>query len=230
MLNSSRVDPRVRPAEFGFSKVLTMILYALVSGLIAGLLTLFDLDRTFYIPQAADKKRRLLLWWWGFIAANAFLASMAYYLVIELGLIEDVPALARAFVVGVAYLAIVRVKFATVDIKGEEVPVGIEIFYSAARRFFYRRIHRIAKEARYEETYELASRSDLEELATRVTLAISQDPLLDLPDKQLVKGWVKRVVAEVGADDLSARLVLADYYLSEQLPDDLRMPARGTSK
>jgi len=42
-------------------------LEAVVAVLTAALLTLFDLDRTFYVPRAVPRKAALRLWWWSFI-------------------------------------------------------------------------------------------------------------------------------------------------------------------
>ena len=42
-----------------------------IAGITAALLTLFDLDRVFYVPARVQRKVVLYLWWWGFILVNA---------------------------------------------------------------------------------------------------------------------------------------------------------------
>jgi hypothetical protein len=43
--------------------------------IVSALFTLFDLDRTFYIPSTTQRKVILYSWWWGFIFANGLLAA-----------------------------------------------------------------------------------------------------------------------------------------------------------
>lgn len=50
----------------------------LVTGATAALLTLFDLDRTFYVPSRAERKMALYSWWVGFIIINGVLAILLY--------------------------------------------------------------------------------------------------------------------------------------------------------
>lgn len=47
----------------------------LIAFLASALLTLFDLDRTFYVPSATKSKVILYGWWWSFVAANGILAN-----------------------------------------------------------------------------------------------------------------------------------------------------------
>jgi hypothetical protein len=41
-----------------------------VAGMTAALLTLFDLDRTFYLPSKVPRKVALWAWWWGRLQRN----------------------------------------------------------------------------------------------------------------------------------------------------------------
>jgi hypothetical protein len=49
-----------------------------IAFVVSALLTLFDLDRTFYVPSNTQRKAPLYAWWWGFILANG-LASASLY-------------------------------------------------------------------------------------------------------------------------------------------------------
>src|SRR5713101_9085313 len=124
---------------------------ALVAGAIAALLTLFELDRTFYIPKAVPRKIALNAWWWGFVTANGLLAGWLYTIVSDLEMVQGVNTNLRGSAVGFGYLALVRLKIVTVKLQGSDVPVGLDGTYEGAKAFFFRRINRIAREARIQE-------------------------------------------------------------------------------
>src|SRR6266571_7651916 len=82
-----------------------------VAALTAGILTLLDLDRTFYIPSATPQKLLLYVWWWGFVVANGLLAAILYF---ELSVYEPFAGMQEpvaAFAIGLSYLAVLRLKF-----------------------------------------------------------------------------------------------------------------------
>lgn len=191
-----------------------------VAGVTAALLSLFDLDRTFYVPAKTQRKLGLYSWWWGFILANGVLAAGLYGILGEVEALGGMPPLLRAIIIGIAYLALIRAKFTTFNIQGRDVPFGLEAFYEAGKQFVYRRINRIAKEARYEETAELANTLSLEELGSRAKLSIEQDSLLSTEDKRTAKAWLLRVLQDPNSSDLDKRLTLADFILSGQRSSD----------
>lgn len=84
----------------------------------------------------------------------------------------------------------------------------------------YKRINRIAKEARYEDTTELANTLPLEELGSRARLSIEQDSLLSTDDKRMTKAWLLRVLQDPNSGDLDKRLTLADFIPSGQRSSD----------
>src|SRR5258706_12683431 len=161
----------------------------IVAGIISSVLTLFDLDRTFYIPQRVQSKITLYLWWWGFIVINGVLAGLLYTSVGNMESLKTYPSLLRAGAVGIGYLTIVRLKFTTFNIRGTDVPAGFELFYEAAKNFAYKRINIIAKVARSDETIEMANHYTLEQLTNRAKLSIKQDQLLKLEDKGRLLQW-----------------------------------------
>jgi hypothetical protein len=61
---------------------------ALVAGATAVLLTLVDLDKTFYVPRRTSRKVVLYSWWWLFVLANGGLAIAFYGLVVSLAALE----------------------------------------------------------------------------------------------------------------------------------------------
>ncbi len=192
----------------------------LIAGFTASILTLFDLDRTFYIPAKFEKKLVLYSWWWGFIVINGLLAAA---LLAALGndILNNFNPFLRAVTVGIGYLAIIRAKLTTFSIQGTEVPFGFELAYEAAKSFAYKRINSIAKEARTAETIELSTKCTLEELANKAKLSVSQDQLLEPEDKNKIKQWILKVIQDNASDDMAKRQALSSYLLSNQIPFDL---------
>jgi hypothetical protein len=192
-----------------------------VAGTTAALLTLFDLDRTFYIPSKLPSRLALRAWWWGFVLANGLLAASLYAVLGDLEILQRVHPLLRAMLIGIGYLAFIRAKLTTFNLKGTDVPAGIEVFYEGAKGYVYRRINRIAKVARFTETTQMAKETPLEDLLSRARLSIEQDVLLDPSDKRAAKAWLLRVVQDDHATAPEKALALADFILSGQKSSDV---------
>src|SRR6266446_1864216 len=128
---------------------------------LASLLTLFDLDRTFYIPSKVAKKLQLWGWWWFFVLANGALACLVYLWAKDVDLLKAMNPWLRAVAVSLAYLSILRAKVTTFEVQGKPIPAGIELFYEGAKGFVFKRINQIAKLARRDETTVLANRDTL---------------------------------------------------------------------
>lgn len=187
-----------------------------VSGAVAFFLTLVDLDRTFYIPAKVPQKISRYLWWFSFPIGNGILAALLYAVLGDLPALSSMPTWLRALTVGAGYLALVRLKLTTFDMKGKEIPFGLELVYEGAKAFAYKRINRIAMTARFNETVELADRHNLGDLTARVKLAIEQNSLLSPEDRTRLKGWLVRTLQDVNSTEVEKRQVLANFVLSGQ--------------
>ena len=192
---------------------------SLLAGTVAFFLTLVDLDRTFYIPARVQQKILRYVWWFGFPLANGILATLLYFALSDVPYLKPMPPWLRALTVGAGYLAIVRLKFTTFDMKGKDVPFGLELVYEGAKAFAYKRINRIAMTARFDETVTLAESQSLADLTARAKLAIEQNSLLSAEDRGRLKAWLVRVLQDAGATEIEKRQTLANYILSGQTPD-----------
>jgi hypothetical protein len=161
------------------------------------------------------QKAALYAWWWGFVIANGLVAAMAYQIADPFFPASWHPWV-RAVAVGLAFLAFIRLKFATFKVHDKEVPFGLEAFYDEAKRFVFKRINQIAKAARYDETVQLASTLALQELVRRVKLSIEQDSLLTPEERRDAKAWVLTVINDHEADEYEKKTALANYFLSGQ--------------
>jgi hypothetical protein len=151
--------------------------------LLAGCLTLFDLDEVFYVPERGAQKWWLRLWWWGFVLLNGVLAGGLYLVFREEDGLKDMNRWGRAVAVGLGYLALIRLKLTTI----RDVPVGLEVFYEKAKAYVYKRINRIAARARDEETLRLVQEQPLAELTNRAKLRLLNDALLSPEEKRKTK-------------------------------------------
>lgn len=188
----------------------------MVAGFAAAALTLFDLDITFYIPKSFHRKLALYAWSAGFILANAGMAIALYKTFHDLDLLAETSEAWRGFAIGFGYSALARLKFTNLTIAERNIPFGIELFYEGAKSFVYRRINRIAKDARYTETEKLANATTLRELGVRARLAIEQDALLSPVDRAESKKWLLRVLKDAESDEGEKKLLLANFVLSGQ--------------
>lgn len=195
------------------------------AGTTAALVTLFDLDRTFYIPQTPGPRWALRFWWWGFILANGVLAVLLHAVVrdwlVNNNWFDSVPPL-RGVLVGTSYLALVRSKFMTLSIPGKDFPVGLEAAYDGARAFVFRRINRIAQEECIKETTALAASKTLIELRDECLTAIETNQLLTLEEKRQERNWVLLMIEDENSNSTDKRRTLANYRLSGQKSRDLR--------
>lgn len=192
-----------------------------IAGVTAALLTLFDLDRTFYVPARTQRKALLYTWWWGFVIANGLLAVVFYKMISGIEALQNVNPWLRAVSVGAGYLAVIRLKFTTFNFQGKEVPFGLEAFYEAGKGYIFKRINNIAKEARFAETMELINHKTLDELAIQARLNIEQDQLLAPEEKRSRKAWLLKVIQDANTTEAERRATLADYILSGQRSSDL---------
>jgi hypothetical protein len=193
----------------------------IIAGITASLLTLFDLDRTFYVPSKTPRKAALYAWWWGFVLANGVFAIAFYKIIGGIDALKDINPWLKAITVGVGYLAIIRLKFTTFNYQGKDVPFGLEAFYEALKGYVFRRINNIAKHARFTETLELANGKTLKDLMTQARLNIEQDQLLTADEKRSRKAWLLKVVDDATTEEADKRAVVADYILSGQRSSDI---------
>ena len=181
-----------------------------IAFLIAGLLTLFDLDTTFYIPRAVGPRIHLAIWWWGFVVVNGLLAVCLYLILKEHEPLKDTNSWVGAAFVGLGYLALVRAKLTTI----RDVHIGPEAFYERLKEYVYRRINGIAREAREAETTQMVQKYDLAALVDRAKLRIHNDALLTDEQKRKALAWMLQVVQDTQSQEFDRKVVIATFFLT----------------
>ncbi len=187
-----------------------------LAGLVAVLLTLFEIARTFYVPKVPQHRRVFLWWGGGFVLANGILAVLLYSGVRNLGPLQPLNGYVRAFLVGASYLILVRSKLATIKVGEQEVPLGLEYVYNAAKEFVYKGMNSRSVASLTEEAAQLAGRQSLKELASTVNAYITNHNLLTPQEKTARKAWLLKTLQDATTDD-EKRLILATYILSERM-------------
>jgi len=188
-----------------------------VTGATAALLTLFDLDRTFYVPSKAKRKLALYCWWFSFIIINGLLAVLLYFMIKDVDGLREMNSWVKAVVIGVGYLALVRLKFATFTFQGKEMPFGLEAFYDAGKGFIFKRINTIAIEARRDETTDLANSQGLDKLAQTANFNTEADTLFTPEEKRSRKIWLLKVLQDATTSEMEKKITLANYITSGQM-------------
>lgn len=125
----------------------------------------------------------------------------------------------KAVVFGIGYLALVRLKFATFNYQGSNVPFGLEAFYEAGKGFVFRRINSIAIQARRDETSELANSKPLKELASEAKFSIEADALLSAEERSSRKKWLLKILQDATTTEDDKKITLANYVKSGQMMD-----------
>jgi hypothetical protein len=147
---------------------------------------------------------------------NGLLADALYPLLKDIKALAEAPSLVKAAICGISYLAIVRLKFTTFSVQGKETPFGIEALYEGSKTFVYKRINRIALEARYTETVDMAKSMPLDQLTARAKLAINQNAILTADEKRGAMIWLLGIMQDQATNEFDKSCTLADYVLSGQ--------------
>jgi hypothetical protein len=191
----------------------------LLAGLIAGILTYVDLDTVFDAPPQAltwGPWLRLRAWWWGFVLVNAVLAGVLFYL-LEKTYFKDLNAWLGALVAGSGYTALVRLQFTTLPMNGKSTPIGIETFYEGLKSLVHKRINRIIRQWRMEESATLA-KTDVAALRQRALLMVGSDALLSVEQKNATTAWLEQIAKDDKTPDADRRRILAIFIITEQKP------------
>lgn len=189
----------------------------LLAAAIAACLTLFDLDDVFYVPKSkigtlwARFTRWLSLscWWWGFILANGVLAA-ALYALLKDEVFKGTNPLIAASAAGLGYLAMARLKIATIN----EVPIGFEFFYERSKKYVYKRINKITTHTRQAELREMAASKTVEQLVEDVYLALQTDALLSGEDHREIRKWMLGILEDKTIAENEKKLYLGNFLLS----------------
>ena len=186
-----------------------------LAALIAGVLTYCDLAAVFDPPPHGLEWRpwfRLSAWWWGFILANALLAGLLFHALREKEYFKELDPWLAAFLAGAGYTALIRLKLTTLP---NNTPFGIEAFYEGLKNLVHKRINRIIRAWRMEQSEKLAQ-ADIGALRQRALLMVGSDALLSSEERTARNTWIEQTAAEAGTPEPDRKRVLALFIMTEQ--------------
>lgn|GEM_PF-1176097 len=195
------------------------VLPYLTAASVAGILTLFDLDRHFLVLRSVRRLSEFNFWWWGFVLVNGILAALLYGLFAKQPPLDALNPLIGGFVIGLAYLALVRIKFTTLSKNGQDVPVGLEPLYEGAKSYFYKRINQIVRAAINEESDAMSKdeKMTLEKLQELAENNVRNSKLRPKAEQEELRDWIASVVKDK-VPEKRKRLILISFILNDSRP------------
>jgi hypothetical protein len=191
-----------------------------VAGVIAGILTYCDLDTVFDAPPSALNWRpwlRLSVWWWGFIFANAALAGILFFALKDKQPFKDWNPWIGGLLAGASYTALVRLQLTTLQVNGKNSAIGLETLYEALKGLVHRRINRVIRTWRMQESAILAQ-TKLTDLRDRALMMVGSDSLMTGEQRTSTKKWIQDTSCHEGTPESDRRISLALYIITEQRP------------
>jgi hypothetical protein len=195
--------------------------YAALSGAIAALATLLELDRTFYTPKKWGNKLPLWAWWAVYTLANAALAGAIFIALTEhpqWRIFAHQGRFVRAVAVGTGYLAFVHLSFSDVVVKGQTVAFGPQFIYDQAKEAVYRRINGKATDALLSESRTLANGKTLEALCQDAKERVNADNLFTSQEKLDHIDWLTRVSSDEHTSEAERSMQIAAFILRGDRP------------
>lgn len=191
---------------------------ACLAGVIAAIVTYCDLHNVFDTPPSltGPPKRELLGLWWGFVAVNGILAMGLYGLLREADLLSKLGIWGGATVTGIMYPALVRLKFITLPIKGQDTPIGMEALYEGVKGLIHKRINRIIGTWRRSESNRLVNQHTIAEMRQQCREKVNSDVLMTEQDRESSLVWIDLIIATEGMDEAERKFLLALFMISDQ--------------
>ena len=101
-------------------------------------------------------------------------------------------------------------------VQNEEIPLGLEYLYNAAKDFVYKGMNRISIAGLSEEAASRAQQQTLKQLASTVSAYITNNNLLSEQEKTARKAWLLKILEDATTED-EKKVTLATYILSERM-------------
>jgi hypothetical protein len=194
------------------------LISAVVAGLLAGTLTLAELEKVFNVPPTMRgwDRCKLFLLRWGFVAGNALLAAVLSYALDEVQVVKETNPWLKGLLIGASYSALIRAKFTTFSLRGQEVPVGLETFYEGFKDLAHRRINDIIRRARTEEVMRLIAQN-VPALRDQARALVMSDALIGNEELQKALTWIDDVAGAQAVSDGDRRTLLATFIVTGQM-------------
>ncbi|WP_206070246.1 hypothetical protein [Nodosilinea sp. P-1105] len=135
-----------------------------------------------------------------------------YFILEENAALRDLRPPVRAFVVGIGYPALIRLKFTTLKVDDREVSIGLEPIYENIKNSLDKRIRRIVQEAEFEEVKNYANSKTLPELLQRAQFQVGQIGF-DSEKRGEYMSWCESTANDEKSTEMDRKIFLADFIL-----------------
>jgi hypothetical protein len=199
----------------------------IVTAALTAAITFFDLESTFRTAALAPRHARRTGWWWGFLLINAGLSAALWFVLRNYSSFRSWNPLAYSLAVGLAYPALIRLKLATVTVKDQPVPVGLEGLYDGAREYAYARINLALMAQRKARARKLMANNTLTWLGREVRLNIQFDSLASADEKVRRLSELTTILDDPALDEDGKKEALAIILVNGGLGTRDKAPAAG---
>lgn len=181
--------------------------------LISCLLTWLEIDQTLSVPDGVKRRGFIRTCVWSFIGINGLLSIGLYCLLIENPVFSDLDPLFKAVIIGLAYPALVRIKFTTLKISDREVSVGLDMLYESIKNSLYKRVRRIVRDAEFDAVQTYAEKESFEHLLKRALFEIERDMTKSSLQKESDINWCRNIESDKKASEATKKEYLAGFIL-----------------
>lgn len=185
--------------------------------LVSCFLTWLEIDNTISITTNIQQRRRFIwICFSVFIAVNGVLSVILYFMIADNASISALRPPVRAFLIGLGYPALVRLKFTTLKIEDREVSIGLDLIYENIKQSLDKRIRRIVQDAEFEEVKNFIKDKTLEDLLRRSKFLVGQLQLGAEKSKEYL-AWCDSTANDQNALEMERKLFLADFILFNRI-------------
>ena len=191
-------------------------MWFLVTAFISGFLTWLESDHALRaIREDTDQrvKNKIRQYVIVFVAINSILSVFVYFLFVNNASLSQWAPIWRATFLGLLYPALVRLKFATVQIGTRDLPVGVDFYYERIRKALYRRVDNLIESDDFNKVEEYARNHDFQTLVSRAKYKSNAALALSSEEKEENLNWIDRLQQDKNTEEPEKKKYLAQYLL-----------------
>jgi hypothetical protein len=179
-------------------------MWYLLTALLAGGAALLEICQSVNLSHASKNRIRVWLYLAVFLLVSGFLSILLYELISDNSLFTSLKEWVKASVIGLSYLALVRVKLFSLQIGNEEIPVGFEYFHEKISVALTAHLNGLIEQDVYEQARKLLDETPIDakllERARSKTAYIGRKTSSD-EDKLWILNLAKQLKAKNTSDE-----------------------------
>ncbi len=188
------------------------------TGTVAALIVAVDVLQSFNMPLNVRIKSPVWYWVLSFVGINSALAVSLHCAFFDNAAIGGLPPWMKSLCIGTGYPMILNIKLASIKIKGQDVPIGLEWFHKTLKDYMHRHINREIIKHNYSKASRMANAHTVKDLAARASFFIDTHKIMTLEEKTEAKVWVLDVITDPNSQEFQRKLLLAHFINSGERP------------